>query len=221
MAKKNEVKGMENAEVMNAPEVVNVDAEKKKEYKAVCRQLASCMKALEANFIKLAVGLAHINREKLYEIGGYKNIYDFAKENYAISKSTCYNFLGLVEVFGLTADSKPLFTSTQMIAMLPYIRKGGKVEEFSPDMSKREINRLVKEKLSNRLENNESDEIEQLELNEDCEVVTPSKECRNILITCRNQEDYNNKIDDIDMLILNMFNKSKKRVKIEIVAVEY
>lgn len=209
-------KSVEAVEQMNLPEVTELSVERKKEYQRVCKQLASCVKSLELNYIRMALGLAQIDSHQLYEVEGYKNIYEFAKDRYAISKSTCYNFLGLVSVFGLTADSKPLYTSQQMVALLPYARKGGNVEEFSPDMSVREIKKLVKERLSTRLEN---DEVEQGVIDVECADVTD--EIENVLITCNGKEDYDSKIDAIDTLILNAFAKSKKKVKIKVVMVEY
>ena len=66
------------------------------------------------------------------------------------------------------------------------------------------------------------EEVEEFEKTEDgVEVVTPSKETRNVLISCNGKDDYDSKIDAIDQLICLMFAKSKKNVKIEIVAVEY
>ena len=135
------MKKEEMKKVMN--EVVVFTKEQKEEYKSACRQIVSSMKSLETSFIKLALALHNVDSGKLYEIEGYKNIYEFAKERYNISKSTCYNYLGLVDAFGLTADSKPLYTYTQMVALLPAVRAGVDIEaKISPNMSVSEIKKL-------------------------------------------------------------------------------
>lgn len=211
MSKKNEV--------MNPVENVAVEPARVEEYKKVCRNLASCVKSLELNYVKLAVGLAKIDADKLYEVDGYKNIYEFAKERYSISKSTCYDFLGLVSVFGLTSDSKPLYTSKQMVVMLPYVRKGGNIDEFSPNMSVREIKKFIKDKLSTRVENNLEVVHEQSGDSSDCGSGFVG-DVRDVLISCNGRDDYDKKIDDIDFLICNAFAKTKRPCRIEIVLVQ-
>ena len=137
------MKKEEMKKVMN--EVVVFTKEQKEEYKSSCRQIVNSMKSLETSFIKLALALHNVDSGKLYEIEGYKNVYEFAKERYNISKSTCYNYLGLVDAFGLTADSKPLYTYTQMVALLPAVRAGVDIEaKISPNMSVSEIKKSLK-----------------------------------------------------------------------------
>ena len=137
------MKKEEMKKVMN--EVVVFTKEQKEEYKSACRQIVSSMKSLETSFIKLALALHNVDSGKLYEIEGYNNVYEFAKERYNISKSTCYNYLGLVDAFGLTADSKPLYTYTQMVALLPAVRAGVDIEaKISPNMSVSEIKKSLK-----------------------------------------------------------------------------
>lgn len=79
-------------------------------------------------------------------------------------------------------------------------------------MSVRDMKKKVKE-----LENKDI-----VEIDDGVQVEVPVEpEVSNTLISCYGVDDYNKKVDDIDMLIMNMFAKSKKRVRIEIVAVEY
>ena len=140
MSKKNEV--------MNNPEVAEVFAftkEEKSLYKSLCSKISRSVKGLENNYITLAVSLAEVSSGRLFEISGYRNIYDFAKDRYNLSKGTVSKYLGLVQYFGLTADSQPLYTSSQMLEMLPYLRSGGSVDAFTPDMTVREIRERIKE----------------------------------------------------------------------------
>ena len=133
---------------MNKPEkkeLVVFAPEQKIAYKKICNQISGSVRNLENNYLKLAVALSTAESEKLYEVGGYQNVYDFAKERYNLSRSTVCRYISLVSVFGITEESKPLYTANQMIEMLPYVRSGGSLEHFSPDMSLREIRSKVKE----------------------------------------------------------------------------
>ncbi len=133
---------------MNKPEkkeLVVFAPEQKIAYKKICNQISGSVRNLENNYLKLAVALATAESEKLYEVGGYQNVYDFAKERYNLSRSTVGRYISLVSVFGITEESKPLYTANQMIEMLPYVRSGGSLDDFSPDMSLREIRSKVRE----------------------------------------------------------------------------
>lgn len=209
----------ENKEIMNAPvetvEVVDNTKEMKKDLTRVKKQLATCVKNLETNYIKLAVGLAYINSNELYKVEGYKNVYDFAKETYGIGKTTCYDFIGLVNTFALTADSQPLYTSKQMVAMLPYIRKGGSVDEFNADMSVREIKAYIKEH-SARAEK-EEEVVVDVEVKEEEHAFKSKK----TIATFESHDDYNSKIDMVDQKILNLFEEPNKRYKVVVQVIEY
>lgn len=96
------------------------------------------------NILKIGMALYTIQDKKLYSIQGYKDIYSFAKDKFSISKTSCSNYIGIVEVFGI--ESK--FSATQMIEMLPYVRRGGDISEITPDMSSRQIRFYIKERTS-------------------------------------------------------------------------
>lgn len=139
--KKEEVMNSVEVEVMNGVQVID----QKKEYKRLNGVISNSMKNLESNYIKLAVALHEIDAGQFYILDGYKSIVEYAKEKYGIQKTTVYNYLGLVDRFGLTADSKPLYTSQQMIAMLPALRGSAEISDFTPDMSVREIKAKAKQ----------------------------------------------------------------------------
>lgn len=217
------VQEMEKQEVMNVPvepskEAVNAY---KKDIALIKRELGK----VETSSLSIALAIHRIYTTKGYELVDYKNICELAKDMFGFSKSTCYNFINVVEKFGIEKDGVweidsqfKKFTYSQLLALSDVDLEN--VSLFSSDMSVREIKAKVKSlgcsEDSKRLENDEVIESE-----DGTEVVEASKECRNILISCNGQDDYNKKIDDIDHLILTMFAKSKKNVRIEIVAVEY
>ena len=139
--KKEEVMNSVEVEVMNGVQVID----QKKEYKRLNGVISNSMKNLESNYIRLAVALHEIDAGQFYILDGYKSVVEYAKEKYGIQKTTVYNYLGLVDRFGLTADSKPLYTSQQMIAMLPALRGSAEISDFTPDMSVREIKAKAKQ----------------------------------------------------------------------------
>ena len=139
--KKEEIMNSVEVDVMNS--VVVID--QKKEYKRLNGVISNSMKNLESNYIRLAVALHEIDAGQFYILDGYKSVVEYAKEKYGIQKTTVYNYLGLVDRFGLTADSKPLYTSQQMIAMLPALRGSAEISDFTPDMSVREIKAKAKQ----------------------------------------------------------------------------
>lgn len=130
-------------ELMNAVEVDTMNGiqviDQKKEYKRLNSIIQNSMKSLETNYIKLACALHEVDCGQFYLLDGYKSTVDYAKDKYGIQKTTVYNYLALVDRFGLTVDSKPLYTSRQMIEMLPALKNGATVQDFTPDMSVRDI----------------------------------------------------------------------------------
>lgn len=112
----------------------------KKKLNGYCSTVNRCMTNIANNILKMANALYCIREEGLFAIEGYKDIYSFASDRFGISKSTCSRYIGLREVFGI--ESK--FSATQMIEMLPYVRKGGDISDITPDMSKRQIREYIK-----------------------------------------------------------------------------
>ncbi len=110
------------------------------------------MRNIQNSFLVIGFQLHWIKTNNMYRILDYKNIYDYAEKEYGIKKSTCGNFINIIENFAeRNADGKVIesiadcfrnFSSSQLVAML------GMPEEMqqkvTPDMSVRSINRLRK-----------------------------------------------------------------------------
>lgn len=198
-----------------------VQAEKdiyKKELKFITRELGK----VESSFLNIGFSLNRIYSNRLYAIDGYSNIYELAKDKFGLARGTVNNFINVVETFGKRDNGQLIsalddkykdFSVSQLVVLLGYINRGGtELDCFTSDMSVRHMKKKVKE-----LESKDIVEIE-----DGVQVELPAEpEVTNTLISCYGVDDYNKKVDDIDMLIMNMFAKSKKRVRIEIVAVEY
>lgn len=210
-------------EIMNVPEVQSKEVVKayKKDVALIRRELGK----VESSFLNIGFSLHRIYKSGGFSCDGYANVYEFAKDKFGLARGTTNNFINVVETFGKQVDGEFLnelddkyksFSSSQLIALLGYVNRGGtELDCFTADMSVRDVKAKVKE-----LENKVSDKDEVSE--DGVEVVTSvNKEVRNVLISCNGKEDYDNKIDDIDRLICLLFAKSTKNVRIEIHSVEY
>lgn len=110
------------------------------------------MQNIQNSFLVIGFQLHWIKTNNMYRVLNYKNICDYAEKEYGIKKSTCCNFINIIEhyaerdengeVIESIADCYRNFSSTQLVAML------GMPEEMqrqvTPDMSVRAIQRLRK-----------------------------------------------------------------------------
>lgn len=211
------------AEIMTQP--VALAPEVEKEFKKHCSAIKRELDKAENSFLKIGFSIHWIYQNKSFESRGHKNIYDFAKAEFGIARGTCNNFINVVDYFGKKdknglvvelEDKYKSFKSSQLIAMLGCIKSGDELDCFTADMSVREIKKLVKDKEGS--DDNGSD-VQQSgkQMGIDDIIDADSMEVRrNVLITCLNKDDYESKIDEIDKLITNAFNKSKDSIRIEI-----
>ena len=75
-------------------------AEDRRLYKRFKGQIDKAYQKMETSYLETAFALHAIYKHKLYHLDNYKNIYDFAKENYNIARGTCNNFINICEKFG-------------------------------------------------------------------------------------------------------------------------
>lgn len=120
---------------------VAVLAESKKSLNFHCRTVARCMDNIANNIFKIGNSLYHIKSDELFAIEGYKDIYSFAMDKFGISRSTCSKYIGVREYFGL--DSQ--YSASQMMEMLPWIRKGYGIDSITPDMTVKQIRQFMKD----------------------------------------------------------------------------
>lgn len=107
--------------------------------------------------LKIAFVLKTVYDEKLYQIDGYKNIYDYAYDNYNIARGTCSNWLNVVDNFGVLnkqtgfygLDSRLQdFSITQLILIRGLTIEQIQTANITPDMSTREIKQIAKDELN-------------------------------------------------------------------------
>ena len=107
--------------------------------------------------LKIAFVLKTVYEEKLYQIDGYKNIYDYAYDNYNIARGTCSNWLKVVDNFGVLNkqtgfygldDRLKDFSITQLILIRALSIEQIQAANITPVMSTREIKHIVKDELN-------------------------------------------------------------------------
>ncbi len=116
-------------------------------------EIKSCIKNIRQNFFKLGIMLSAIkDSEDIKTIFNWKlgreckNVYEYAEQEFKLSKSTTANLMGIVKRFGnlnksLKKEYEPYLYS-QLCEMLPLTSE--QLDLVSPDMSKREIRALRK-----------------------------------------------------------------------------
>lgn len=107
--------------------------------------------------LKIAFVLKTVYDEKLYQIDGYKNIYDYAYDNYNIARGTCSNWLKVVDNFGVLNKQTGFygldnrlqdFSITQLILIRGLTIEQIQAANITPDMSTREIKQIAKDELN-------------------------------------------------------------------------
>lgn len=116
-------------------------------------EIKSCIKNIRQNFFKLGIMLSAIkDSEEIKTVFNWKlgreckNVYEYAEQEFKLSKSTTANLMGIVKRFGnlnksLKKEYEPYLYS-QLCEMLPLTSE--QLDLVSPDMSKREIRALRK-----------------------------------------------------------------------------
>lgn len=116
-------------------------------------EIKTCIKNIRQKFFTLGVKLSDIkNSEEIKTVFNWKlgreckNIYEYAEQEFKLSKTTTFNLIGIVERFGnlkssLKKEYEP-YVYSQLCEMLPLTSE--QLDLVSPDMSKREIRALKK-----------------------------------------------------------------------------
>ena len=107
--------------------------------------------------LKIAIVLKTVYDKKLYEVQGYKNIYDYANDEFNIARGTVSNWLMIVNNFCTLNEQTGFynlderlkdFSITQLVLLRQLTIK--QIEELgiTPDLSTRNLKALIKEKLN-------------------------------------------------------------------------
>lgn len=107
--------------------------------------------------LKIAIVLRTVYDKKLYEVQGYKNIYDYANDEFNIARGTVSNWLMIVNNFCTLNEQTGFynlderlkdFSITQLVLLRQLTIE--QIEELgiTPDLSTRNLKALIKEKLN-------------------------------------------------------------------------
>lgn len=110
------------------------------------------MRNIQNAFITIGFQLHWIRENNMFRVLNYKNVYDYAEKEYGLKKTTCCNFISIIEnyaerdengeVIESIADCYRNYSASQLVAMLGM--NEDMRQQVSPDMSVRAINRLRK-----------------------------------------------------------------------------
>ena len=106
-------------------------------------------KASEA-YITIGCALWQIQRNEYYRIDNFKNVAEFALDAYEIKKAATYNYIKVIEKFGVIENDKALglreefkaFKCSQLVAMLTFTPE--QIEQVEPDWTVRRITEFGK-----------------------------------------------------------------------------
>lgn len=110
------------------------------------------MRNIQNAFITIGFQLHWIRENNMFRVLNYKNVYDYAEKEYGLKKTTCCNFISIIEnyaerdengeVIESIADCYRNYSASQLVAMLGM--NEDMRQQVTPDMSVRAINRLRK-----------------------------------------------------------------------------
>lgn len=171
---------------------------------------------IESSFSKIAFNLHWIYENESYKTLGYKNVYDFAKIEFGIARGTCNNFINVVERFAKRVDGKIAeqiddcykdFKSSQLILMLDL--SDSEIKKLNCGMSVRDMKKEIKSMTSDNFNSEDSDSSKDEPIDVEFNEVN-----RQVLITIRSMEEYDNQEDKIYDMIRRALKDSKHSVEI-------
>ncbi len=122
----------------------------KQEFQKRAQVIKEQMRNIQNTFITIGFQLHWIRNNNMYRVLNYKNVYEYAEKEYGIKKTTCCNFLSIIENYADRDENGEViesisscyrnYSAGQLVAMLgmPDEMK----QQVSPDMSVRAIKRL-------------------------------------------------------------------------------
>lgn len=139
---------------MNPPDDI-VTVEDKKEFRELDGIIYDSMENISKSGYAVAFAIHTIYTKKLYRVDGYKNVYNYVLERYGLSRTTCNDFINMVERFGKISGNEKeciteirpeyeLYGNSQLLAMKGYNDSEIKDAKITPSMSVREIKKALK-----------------------------------------------------------------------------
>ena len=124
----------------------------KKEFQRRSQVIRDEMLNIQNSFVTIGFQLHWIHRNNMFRVLNYKSIYEYAEKECSIKRTTCCNLICIIEnyadrdgngeVIESIADCYRNYSASQLVAMLGMPED--MIQQVSPDMSVRAINRLKK-----------------------------------------------------------------------------
>ncbi|MDE7178669.1 MAG: hypothetical protein K2O59_12735 [Lachnospiraceae bacterium] len=124
----------------------------KKEFQRRSQVIRDEMLNIQNSFVTIGFQLHWIHRNNMFRVLNYKSIYEYAEKECNIKRTTCCNLICIIEnyadrneqgeVIESIADCYRNYSASQLVAMLGMPED--MIQQVSPDMSVRAINRLKK-----------------------------------------------------------------------------
>lgn len=124
----------------------------KQEFSERSQIIREQMRNIQNAFITIGFQLHWIRENNMFRVLNYKNVYEYAEKEYGLKKTTCCNFISIIEnyaerdangeVIESIADCYRNYSASQLVAMLGM--NEDMRQQVTPDMSVRAINRLRK-----------------------------------------------------------------------------
>ena len=149
--------------------------------KIVTNQILKLNWTVKKNLFKIALLLAKVNNEKLYEKDGFRDVYDYALQVFGYKKIATNNMLRVASQYIDETGETTLphktgydFSMSQVVKMLPMgydaAKKACEDQNITPDMSCRTIEKVVKTLSNPVLESSENEEISTITVDDDVEI---------------------------------------------------
>ena len=143
----NKIENKNEIEVVETKELQNLMI--KKLYEDYISDIADSMEEIVNNYLTIGHALKEIKQKKLYELEGYKSIYELSKEKFNLGETSTKNFINVYTKFGdsnrvgyLKNDYEE-YSFSQLVELLPVSED--EVKNYSPTMSVQDIKQIKKD----------------------------------------------------------------------------
>lgn len=198
------------------------------------KRVKSSIGKIDKSFESIAFDLYWIYSKQAYRSCGYATITDYSDDKFGYAKTTCYSLIGVVDRFakrdqnGLLLeefDSRIKGYSVSKLSLMVGLTDE-QIASLKPEMSVRAIKKFVKSlegKAIPDLSDGNADDEEgdgDAPSGDDGNIIDmPSTEIsRQLIISCKSQDDYSTKAPKIDELIARIY-RAMPDITIEITAV--
>ena len=179
-------KEVQTFELTDKNNLENFTKEEHALYKKNKRELGNLFDNVKKSFLKISLQLYPIYTKKLYRIDNYPDIYQFAEDNFKISKGSCSEFLNISKKFFEKSEDGELLGLADCykdynLSQLRILQSVNPeyYDKFRPSMSVREMKETKKRLISPLL--NKNDIVEKEHVSGEVELTTPDLDRKSVV----------------------------------------